>query len=332
MVERVHNHERRIVLDLEEVVACPRCLSTLQASGGKFTCTDPACDFARTGFPTVLGQPVLVDFERSLFRRADYDETDTSARPSGTRFSGSFRTYTNRSLRDRFRILVFGLNHLAAQNSIEVLKALKTRAASPRLLIIGGGTLGEGTNTFYRDKQVQVFATDVYPSPNICLLADAHGLPFADDVFDGVWIQAVLEHVLEPQVVVRQIHRVLKPGGLVYAETPFMMPVHEAAHDFTRFTLSGHRWLFRGFDQIDVGVLGGAGSTMVWSIRFFWRALGLGDKASTLLTAPFFWFRYFDRIMRGRINADAALGFFFFGKKSNNAMGLKDIIAYYQTQ
>lgn len=321
-----------MVLDLEEIVACPRCLSPLLASGGRFTCTNSACDFAGDGFPTASGQPVLVDFEQSVFRRDDYGENDRSAHPSGVNFSGSFRTYTNRSLRQWFRILVFGINRLARRNSIEVLKVLKTRTASPRLLIIGGGALGEGTNTFYQDKQVQVFATDVYPSPNTCLLADAHCLPFANDVFDGVWVQAVLEHVLEPHVVVQQIHRVLKPGGLVYAETPFMMPVHEAAHDFTRFTLSGHRWLFRGFEQIDGGVLGGAGSTMVWSIRFFWRALGLGDKASTLLTAPFFWFRYFDKIMRGRVNADAALGFFFFGKKSDNAMGLNDIIAYYQTQ
>lgn len=319
-------------MDLEEIVACPRCLSTLQASAGRFGCTNPACDFARDGFPTAAGQPVLVDFERSLFRRGDYDENDAPARPSGVSFSGSFRTYTNRSLRDRFRILVFGLNHLAARNSAEFLKVLKARAASPRLLIIGGGTLGEGTGVFYQDKQVQVFATDVYPSPNTCLLADAHCLPFADDAFDGVWIQAVLEHVLDPQRVVQQIHRVLKPGGLVYAETPFMMPVHEAAHDFTRFTLSGHRWLFREFDQIEGGVLGGAGSTMLWSIRFFWRALGLGDKASTLLTLPFFWFRYFDKVMRGRVNADAALGIFFFGKKGDGAMSLKDIIAYYQTQ
>jgi ubiquinone/menaquinone biosynthesis C-methylase UbiE len=32
-----------------------------------------------------------------------------------------------------------------------------------------------------------------------------------------VWIQAVLEHVLDPPIVVAEIYRVLRPGGLVYA-------------------------------------------------------------------------------------------------------------------
>jgi SAM-dependent methyltransferase len=41
------------------------------------------------------------------------------------------------------------------------------------------------------------------------------------------WIQAVLEHALDPPVVVAEIYRVLKPGGLVYADTPFMQRVHE---------------------------------------------------------------------------------------------------------
>jgi ubiquinone/menaquinone biosynthesis C-methylase UbiE len=69
-------------------------------------------------------------------------------------------------------------------------------------------------------------------------VADGHQLPIADGSVDGVWIQAVLEHVLDPSIVVQEIHRVLTPGGVVYAETPFMQPVHEGAYDFTRFSLS----------------------------------------------------------------------------------------------
>ncbi len=275
---------------------------------------------------------MLVDFEHSVFRRSDYNEADAVIPPSGVRFSGSFRTYTNNTFRERVRQVIYGVNHIAEQNSLGVLKSLKQRTEHPRLLIIGGGTLGMGTDTFYKDNSVEIIAIDVYPSPYTCLLADAHWLPFADEVFDGVWIQAVLEHVLEPHAVVEQIHRVLKPDGVVYAETPFMQQVHEGAHDFTRFTLSGHRWLFRRFDQIDGGLLGGAGWSMLWSVKYFWRAFGIGDKAATALTAPFFWLRYFDRLMRRRPASDAGLGFFFFGRKSNNALSPKDIISYYQTQ
>jgi hypothetical protein len=105
-----------------------------------------------------------------------------------------------------------------------------------------------------------------------------------------------------------------------------------AAHDFTRFTLSGYRWLFRHFEQINAGVLGGAGSATLWSVRFLWRALGAGDKAATLLTLPVFWLRYLDKLMRGHPNADAALGLFFLGRKAETTLNPRDIIAYYQTQ
>lgn len=317
---------------LGAITACPRCLAALATAADKWRCTNPDCVYSSDGFPTAAGQPVLVDFERSVFNRGDYDEAPAVQPAPGIRFAGSVRTYTNRSLRDRFRTIALGINRMAERNSIDVLRELKSLSPTPRLLIIGGGTLGEGTRLFYGDAGLRVIVTDVYPSPNTSILADAHGLPFKDGVFDGVWIQAVLEHVLEPHVVVEQIHRVLKPGGVVYAETPFMMQVHEAAYDFTRFTLSGHRWLFRRFEQISGGPLVGAGSSTLWSVRFFWRALGLGDKASTLLTLPFFWLRYFDKLMRGHVNADAALGFFFLGRKTETSLGPKDIIAYYLTQ
>ena len=320
------------MVSLNEIICCPRCLSTLDFSTGKPLCTSATCTYEREGFPTSGGQPVLVDFEQSVFTRTNYSETDAAVLPSKVKFAGATRDYTNRSLRTRFRELMLGSNLIAEQKGELVRETLKAQTPNPCLLIIGGGALGSGVGTFYGDDAVQVVATDVYASPNTCLLADAHCLPFKNEVFDGVWITAVLEHVLEPHVVVEQIRRVLKPGGLVYAETPFMQQVHEGPYDFTRFTHSGHRWLFRMFDQIDAGVIGGPASSVVWSIRYFWRGLGIGDKAATLLTAPFFWIRFFDRFMRGHPNSDGALGIFFFGKKTERALLPKDIIAYYKDQ
>ena len=79
--------------------------------------------------------------------------------------------------------------------------------------------------------------------------------------------------MLEPGRWCAEIHRVLKPGGLVYAETPFMQQVHEGAYDFTRFTESGHRYLFARFDLIDSGVTAGAGTQLLWSLDYFVRGL-----------------------------------------------------------
>ena len=113
---------------------------------------------------------------------------------------------------------------------------LKAQHPAPTLLVIGGGAIGAGAEELYAAPNVRVVGRDVYASSNTQVVADGHFLPFRDGVFDGVWIQAVLEHVLDPPALVAEIHRVLKPSGLVYADTPFMQQVHEQAYDFTRFT------------------------------------------------------------------------------------------------
>jgi len=82
-----------------------------------------------------------------------------------------------------------------------------------------------------------------------------HTIFFDASSFDGVIIQAVLEHVVEPNHCVEEIHRVLKENGLVYSETPFMQQVHLGRYDFTRFTHLGHRRLFRKFKEICGGAV-----------------------------------------------------------------------------
>jgi len=144
---------------------------------------------------------------------------------------------------------------------------LKQACARPVVLVIGGATVGCGTSALYDDRDIEVVGSDVFSSGHTALVADAHKLPFHDATFDGIWIQAVLEHVLAPATVAAEIHRVLKPNGLVYAETPFMQQVHERAYDFSRFTRSGHRWLFREFEEIEAGAVTGPGVALLWSIR-----------------------------------------------------------------
>jgi SAM-dependent methyltransferase len=278
------------------------------------------CPYATLGFPVAGSQPVLVDFENSIFERSAYADN---------RGSVLDRDDTSQSLRSRVFELLNGRNPVAEAHCSALLGLVKSASPRPLVLVIGGGTVGSGAEALYNDPAVDIVGTDVFATKHTQLIADGHALPFRDGVFDAVWIQAVLEHVLEPEKVVAEIHRVLKPGGLVYADTPFMQQVHEGAYDFTRFTQSGHRWLFRRFEQIQSGTVGGPWVTLVWSIRYAIRSTGINTKLATILAVPFAWLRLFDGFAKGGKAADGASGIFFLGRKSDTTLTPKDMVAYY---
>ncbi|MFH0298268.1 class I SAM-dependent methyltransferase [Bradyrhizobium sp. 31Argb] len=286
-------------------------------------CSNAACEYSAAGFPVAGGQPVLIDFATSIFDRKMYRAENGSALA---------RDLTRRSLGSRLHRFGFGKNPVAASNCAKFVELLKQRRDRANVPVVGGGTIGSGADELYNATSIELLGTDVFASPYTSLVADAHKLPFDDGVFDGVWIQAVLEHVLEPATVVAEIHRVLRPDGLVYAETPFMQQVHERAYDFSRFTQSGHRWLFRRFSEISAGPTSGAGVALVWSIRYFSRALGAGDKLSRLISLPFFWIRFLDNVSGGRTVADAASGFYFLGQRSEDAIDPNEMPKYYDQQ
>ena len=69
--------------------------------------------------------------------------------------------------------------------------------------------------------------------------ADCAALPFADASFDTVLLLEVLEHVADARGVLAEISRVLKPGAVLLISVPFLYPIHDAPHDYLRFTPSG---------------------------------------------------------------------------------------------
>lgn len=309
---------------LAPIARCPRCKATLaaakpQTADRAWLCSDEGCAYATAGFPAAENTPVLVDFDNSVVSR------DVGA-PAPGRSKGRNRlSETKRTFLGYF----FNSNGPTADNARRFLGLVHELAERPVVLIIGGATVGFGAQALYEDPTVQRIGADIYRTDITDLMADGHQLPLADKSVHGVWIQAVLEHVLDPQHVAREIHRVLCEHGVVYAETPFMQQVHMGRYDFTRFTLSGHRWLFRGFEEVASGITRGPGTTMLWSVRYFFSALFGTYKAGTLAALAFFWLRFFDRLARPAHAVDGANGVYFIGKRSNRAIGPKEILASY---
>lgn len=81
---------------------------------------------------------------------------------------------------------------------------------------------------------------------------DGRTLPFAPASFDGVLCSQVLEHVFTPEDFLREIARVLRPGGRLVLAVPFAWDEHEQPHDFARYSSFGLRALLErtGFEVV----------------------------------------------------------------------------------
>lgn len=218
------------------------------------------------------------------------------------------------------------LNTASSRN----MKALGARLAGSgrdgrlRVLNVGGGGRALPANHVGRGVVDAVIYLDIRRTPLVGVVGDALALPFADDSMDAALSLAVLEHVNDPGLSVAEMRRVLKPNGLVYCEIPFLQAYHAAPHDYTRFTNSGIRRLFRDFDEVDLGVCTGPSSALSWILRRYLAGLltGFSNNRRAVFVAEFlaawltFPIKYLDYLFAGRPGAaEIASAFYFLGKK-----------------
>lgn len=145
------------------------------------------------------------------------------------------------------RWLDLASDHRSAE-SIAAYHAVVTHQPANALLIsVGGGP---------QRQDPRLTNINIGPFHNVDIVADAYCLPYADNVVDGVFCEAVLEHLEFPDRAAAEMARVLKPGGQLFAATPFLQPYHGYPNHFQNFTLTGHERLFtrQGLEIVASGV------------------------------------------------------------------------------
>jgi ubiquinone/menaquinone biosynthesis C-methylase UbiE len=128
-----------------------------------------------------------------------------------------------------------------------------------RILEIGSRevtTLSEARQKFSNAEYV---GFDIYPGNNVNIVGDAHKLSQyfrKEEKFDIIYSSACFEHFAMPWIVVTEIAKLLKIGGIVFVETHFSFKSHERPWHFFQFSDMGLRSLFSnalGFECIEAG-------------------------------------------------------------------------------
>lgn len=176
--------------------------------------------------------------------------------------------------------------------------------------------LGSGT----RRLAPHIINLDLKMLFNVDVVANGYMLPFKSESFDAVIITAVLEHVPEPTMVVNEILRVLKKGGYIYAEVPFIQTYHPNPEDYQRFTLPGINYLFRNFERLESGVCVGPTSALCGMLQGYFPILINISLIRSIIYHTIGWLCFFVKYLdlwlaHQKRSHIISSGFYFYGKK-----------------
>lgn len=134
--------------------------------------------------------------------------------------------------------------------------ALYRKYVTGRVLNAGSGRRKEVFETKLTKNMIHL---DIVEDHQPHVVGDLHAIPFTDNTFDTIVNIGVMLHCQRPWHVVQEFKRVLKNGGIVICDTPFLQPIQKDPTDYYRFTQEGLRTLFEyyGFETLELHYMHG---------------------------------------------------------------------------
>jgi SAM-dependent methyltransferase len=292
-----------------QIVACPACHQAgLTREGGRFACATCGAGFetGANGTAVLLGpqSPVREWFNPNL------------PRPKGVGFNARVRQWLEIH-RPEERIWT--------RESRDVIRRTlaDARPAEPGRHAV---LIGSGLESAYREVLAAhpgVVKVGLAQDGCIDAYCDLCALPLRPASVDLLFSSSVLEHVYDIEKAIAETARVVKPGGEVYAEIPFMRAYHMIPVDYQRYTISGIEALFarHGFQLIEKGICSGPFTAQALYTRdFFVGMTARFRKLQLLLDVMLSWglhpLKYLDLLCgRSEWAKITACNFYYRGKR-----------------
>ena len=139
----------------------------------------------------------------------------------------------------------------------------------------------------YCDEYIGVDWTKTLHNSKADIVSDLNKeLNIETNVADTIISLSVMEHLCEPQVFLNESYRILKDDGTMILGVPWMWWIHEAPHDYFRYTPYGLKYLLEkaGFKDVQVESTTGFFTTIFVKINYFSLRLLKGSKARRFIT------------------------------------------------
>jgi SAM-dependent methyltransferase len=130
----------------------------------------------------------------------------------------------------------------------------------------------------------------VHDQSGIDVFADiCRPFPFKNSSIDTVVSFQVLEHLENPDFFLSECFRVLKKGGHLFLTVPFMWYIHEAPHDYYRFTKYGLQYLLKKNNFSDAIVKENTGFWQMWCLKFNYHTTCFAKGILKFFFIPIWW-------------------------------------------